>query len=143
MKPTDDIELIRSLYDGDAFARQLGIQLDELGDDYVCMHMNVTEQMLNLYGMPHGAAIYALADAAFSVLANNRNNISVALDCTITYHNRPSIGRDLYVKGSTLAVSKRIGSYLFDVYAEDNGRRVPVATMKGTAFRTGRPAREP
>ena len=36
--------------------------------------------MLNWFSRVHGGAINALADAAFSVLANSSDNLAVALD---------------------------------------------------------------
>lgn len=130
---------VAGCFENDRFARQSGIVLDNLTEAEVTMHMELTADMGNLFGRPHGGAIYTLADAAFSVLANNGNNISVALDCTVTYHNGPEIGQTLYVRGRPLAVSKRVGSYLFDIYTIQDDREKRIATMKGTAFRTGRP----
>ncbi len=138
MENHDHLILVKEKYNEDTFSHHLGIVLDELTDDDIMMHMDLRPDMLNLYNRPHGGVIYALADAAFSVIANSRNNISVALDCTITYHNGPDVGQTLYVHGRTLSVSKRVGSYLFDVYCMEDGERKKIATMKGTAFRTGR-----
>jgi acyl-CoA thioesterase len=135
----EHLGIIRRRFEKDEYARSLGIVLDELTDRAIRMHMRVREDMLNFYGMPHGAAIYALADAAFSVLGNNGNNISVALDCSITYHASPDPAAFLVVEGETLSMNRRTAAYLFTVYAEKEGARVPVATMKSLSYRTGRP----
>lgn len=131
---------MRSRFAQDRFAASLGVILDELTDDTIRMSMPVREEMLNFFGMPHGAAVYSLADAAFSVLANNRNNLSVALDCSITYHAGTQVGTVLVVEGETLAVTTRTGSYLFRVFADGEGaERTLVATMKCVSYRTGKP----
>ena len=95
--------------------------------------------MLNLFKRPHGGAIYSLADAAFSVLGNNTNNLSVALDCSITYHATPDSGTILIVEGETLSATRRTVAILFNVYMEKEGTRALVATMKGVGYRTGKP----
>jgi len=132
-------EIIERLFENDEYARLLGIVLDELTDTTIRMHMQLGGNMLNFYGMPHGAAIYSLADAAFSVLGNNTNNISVALDCSITYHASPKAGSLLVVEGRNLSVNRRTGSYIFTVYAENESGRKLIATMKSVSFRTGKP----
>jgi acyl-CoA thioesterase len=103
------------------------------------MHMHLQPRMLNLYARPHGGAIYALADAAFSVIANNSNNISVALDCAITYHNSPDPGILLEVEGELLATTRKTGSYLFKIFGITDAKKILVATMKSTVYRTGKP----
>ena len=132
-------EIIERLFGNDEYARSLGIVHDELTDTKIRMHMRLDASMLNFFGMPHGAAIYSLADAAFSVLGNNSNNVSVALDCSITYHASPEPGSLLVVEGENISMNKRTGSYIFAVYTEKGGDRTRVATMKSVSFRTGRP----
>jgi acyl-CoA thioesterase len=133
------LDAIRKLFAVDPYARQLGIILDELTDTTIRMHMELGPATLNFYGRPHGAAIYSLADAAFSVLGNNTNNVSVALDCSITYHASPEPGSYLVVEGENLSMNKRTGSYIFTVYVEKDGYRTLIATMKSVSYRTGRP----
>ena len=91
-----------------------------------------------MYNRPHGGIIYSLADVAFSVLGNNKNNISVGLDCSITYHASPDPGTMLVVEGKILSNSRRTAAFLFDVYTEKEGMRILVATMKSVSYRTGK-----
>ena len=117
----------------------MGIVLDKLTDDTIQMHMQLREDMLNMYDRPHGGIIYSLADVAFSVLGNNKNNLSVALDCSITYHTSPDSGTVLIVQGEILSNSRRTAAFIFNVYAEKEGERKLVATMKSVSYRTGKP----
>jgi len=135
----EHLDLVAKRFEQDRHAGSLGIVLDEVTDTTIRMHMLVGENALNWFGRVHGAAIYALADAAFSVLANNANNLSVALDCSISYHASPDVGTTLVVEGEALAVTNRTGSYLFRVWMEREGERVAVATMKSVSYRTGKP----
>ena len=132
-------EIVQRLFEDDGYARSLGIVLDELTGTTVRMHMRLGPAMHNFYGRPRGAVIYSLADAAFSVLGNNTNNVSVALDCSITYHASPEPGSLLVVEGENLSMNKRTGSYIFTVYMDKEGDRTLIATMKSVSYRTGRP----
>lgn len=135
----EHLEIVKRQFEADEYARLLGIVLDELTDDTIRMHMQLRDDMLNMFKMPHGGAIYALADAAFSVLGNNRNNLSVALDCSITYHASPGPGSLLVVEGENLSMNRRTAAYLFNVYVDEGGTRTLVATMKSVSYRTGKP----
>jgi len=135
----DNIEIIKERFQRDRFSQQFGIVLDNLTENSVKMHMKLEPHMSNLYNRPHGGAIYSLADAAFSLLGNNKNNISVALDCHITYHSSPEIGQILYVKGERINQTRKIGSYLFSLYTKVNKNKRKIATMMSTLYRTGKP----
>ncbi len=135
----EHLEIVKKKFENDNYAKFLGIVLDKLTDDTIQMHMQLRENMLNWFSRPHGGAIYALADAAFSLLGNNTNNLSVALDCSITYHASPDSGTMLIVEGETLSATKRTVAILFNVYMEKEGTRTLVAAMKGVGYRTGKP----
>jgi uncharacterized protein (TIGR00369 family) len=134
----DKLEVIKEKFKNDSFAQSFGIILDELTEDTVKMHMVLKPEMNNFHGRPHGAAIYGLADAAFSVIGNNQNNISVALDCNIYYHASPEPGKNLYVIGKRINQTRKIGTYKFNLYTEENGYKVKVATMMSNLYRTGK-----
>jgi acyl-CoA thioesterase len=133
------LEIIKKQFDSDNYAKSLGIVLDELTDNTIQMHMQLREDMLNWSNRPHGGAIYAIADVAFSVLGNNTNDMSVALDCSITYHASPDPGTVLIVKGETISTTRRTAAFLFRVYMEKEEKRTLIATMKSLVYRTGKP----
>ncbi|MBD3211580.1 MAG: hotdog fold thioesterase [Candidatus Lokiarchaeota archaeon] len=133
------IEIIKDKFREDLFAQKLGVVLDELTENNVKMHMKLKPELNNFYGRPHGGAIYGLADAAFSILGNNKNIVSVALDCHITYHSSPDPEQILYVEGEIINQTRKIGTYLFTLYTKENGIRKKVATMMSTLYRTGKP----
>ena len=135
----EHLEVEKKQIEKDNYAKSLGIILDKLTDDTIQMHVQLRDDMLNMYNRPHGGIIYSLADVAFSVLGNNKNNISVGLDCSITYHASPDPGTVLVVEGKILSNSRRTAAFLFDVYTEKEGMRVLVATMKSVSYRTGKP----
>ena len=135
----EKLEIVRKRFERDKYAKSLGIVLDELTDDTIQMHMQLREDMFNWFDRLHGGAIYSLADAAFSVLANNNNNLSVALDCSISFHVSPDPGTILIVEGETLSATRRTAAYLFKIYVEKDKTRRLVSTMKSVSYRTGKP----
>jgi len=135
----EHLDIARQRFAHDNYARHLGIELDDLTHDTIRMRMHLRDDMLNWFSRIHGGAIYSLADAAFSVLGNNSNNLAVALDCSITYHASPEPGVLLVVEGEKLSSSRRTASYIFKVYMEQNAKRTIVATMKSLSYRTGKP----
>ena len=135
----EHLEIVKKQFERDNYAKSLGIILDKLTDDTIQMHVQLRKDMLNMYNRPHGGIIYSLADVAFSILGNNKNNISVGLDCSITYHASPDPGTVLVVEGETLSNSRRTAAFLFNVFTEKEGVRRLVATMKSVSYRTGKP----
>ena len=135
----EHLDIARQRFANDNYARGLSIVLDDLTHDTIRMHMQLRDDMLNWFGRVHGGVIYALADAAFSVLGNNSNNLAVALDCSITYHAGPEPGALLVVEGEKLSSSRRTASYIFKVYMQQNAKRTIIATMKSLSYRTGKP----
>ena len=135
----DKLEIIKEKFKNDKFAQNFGVVLDDLTENSVKMHMELTPKMNNFYDRTHGAAIYGLADAAFSAIGNNQNIISVALECSITYHSSPSDGQILYVEGKLIKQTLRIGTYIFTLYTMENASQEIVATMLSTLYRTNKP----
>ncbi|MGQ4875433.1 MAG: PaaI family thioesterase [Promethearchaeota archaeon] len=135
----NSLDVIKKKFENDAFAKNFGIILDDLTEDEVKMHMELKPELNNFHGRPHGGAIYALADAAFSIIGNNQNNVSVALNCAIHYHTSPEPGSTLYVRGTRIKQTRRIGTYYFDLYTLENGSENKIATMISTLYRTGKP----
>nr|MDO8119502.1 hotdog fold thioesterase [Candidatus Sigynarchaeota archaeon] len=138
----DPLQIVKKQFENDNFARKFGIILDAVGQDFVKMHMTLEPGYNNLFDRPHGGAIYALADAAFSVIGNNNNNLSVALECSISYHASPDPGQILYVEGREVVGTRKIGTYLFTLYTVEGGEKKTVATMKSTLYKTGKPIQE-
>ncbi|MFQ6090313.1 MAG: hotdog fold thioesterase, partial [Candidatus Bipolaricaulia bacterium] len=73
----EELRRIRERIDHDPFARSLGIELLELGPGYGRAAMTVREEMLNFQGIPHGGAIFSLADAAFAAASNSHGRTAV------------------------------------------------------------------
>jgi acyl-CoA thioesterase len=69
----------------DPYAQLLGIKVQEVDAGYGRVSMEVREDMVNFNGIPHGGAIFSLADAAFGVASNSHGQMAVALNIDISY----------------------------------------------------------
>lgn len=117
----------------DAFSQWLGINVLEIRAGYSLIKMTVRPEMVNGLGIVHGGIAFSLADSAFAFACNNRNNLSVALDTSITFNGAVNIGDILTAEAEELHNGKSTGLYLIRV---KNQHHKLVALFKGTCFRT-------
>jgi acyl-CoA thioesterase len=123
---------IRRRIDVDPYARYLGVELLELGKGYSKVTMVVGEHMLNFCGIPHGGAIFSLADVAFAAAANSHGQVAVALNVSINYLAAVPLGTRLYAEATEESIGRRTALYRLAVRAEDG---TLVALCHGTVYR--------
>jgi acyl-CoA thioesterase len=102
----------------DPFARWMGIALEELRPGYSRVSMTLTSQMVNFHGIPHGGAIFSLADAAFAAAGNSHGQTAVALSMTIHYLAATTPGTRLVAEAQEIRKGRRAGFYDIRVKAE-------------------------
>ena len=119
----------------DAFSRWLGIEIVEIKEGYSKIKMMVRQEMMNGLNVVHGGIAFSLADSAFAFACNNRNNLSVALDVTITFMKAVNVGDVLTAEAKEIHNGRSTGVYLIHVTNQKNEQ---VALFKGTCFRTGK-----
>ena len=127
---------VREKIRGDPFARSLGIELLELAPGYSKMRMTVREEMLNFHGIPHGGAIFSLADAAFAAASNAHGTQAVALEMTVYYLATVGVGVTLYAEAREEKLGRRTALYHIRVTDAD-GRLI--AACQGLVYRRDRP----
>lgn len=119
----------------DLFSQWLGIKILEVTEGYCKLQMTLRDEMVNGFGIIHGGITFSLADSAFAFACNSRNNLSVALDVTITYTKAAKPGDVLTAEAKEVHNGKSTGVYLITVI---NQLGEQVALFKGTCFRTGK-----
>lgn len=119
----------------DAFSRWLGVTVLEVKEGYSRIRMTIRDEMVNGFGIAHGGIAFSLADSAFAFACNNRNNLSVALDVTITFTKAVKIGDTLTAEAKEVHNGRSTGVYLITI---TNQAGEQVALFKGTCFRTGK-----
>jgi len=127
--------VVDHMIEHDLFSQWLGIEVLEIKEGYSRIRMTVTKDMINGFGIVHGGIPFSLADSAFAFACNNRNNLSVALDVTITFTKAVNVGDELTAEAKEVHNGKSTGVYLIDVM---NQKKEQVALFKGTCFRTGK-----
>lgn len=125
--------IVDYLMENDQFSQWLDIKVLEIKEGYSKIKMVVRKEMINGLGVVHGGIAFSLADSAFAFACNNRNNLSVALDVTITFTKTVHIGDILTAEAKEVHNGKSTGVYLVTIV---NQKGEQVALFKGTCFRT-------
>ena len=127
--------VVNHMTDHDAFSQWMAIEVLEIKEGYSKIKMTIRQEMVNGFGIVHGGIPFSLADSAFAFACNNRNNLSVALDVTITFTKAVNVGDVLTAEAKEVHNGRSTGVYLITV---SNQKNEQVALFKGTCFRTGK-----
>jgi acyl-CoA thioesterase len=129
------LQVVEKMMDHDAFSQWMGVDVLEIKEGYSKIKMTIRKEMVNGFGIVHGGLPFSLADSAFAFACNNRNNLSVALDVTITFTKAVNVGDTLTAEAKEIHNGRSTGVYLISVFNQKNEQ---VALFKGTCFRTGK-----
>ncbi len=127
--------VVQYMMQKDLFSQWLGIEVIEIREGYSKIQMTLREEMINGFEVIHGGITFSLADSAFAFACNNRNNLSMALDTSITFIKEIKPGDVLTAEANELHNGRSTGLYLITI-TNQNGEQV--ALFKGTCFRTGK-----
>ena len=127
--------VVSHMMENDFFSQWMGVRVLEVKEGYSRIQMTIRKEMVNGFGIVHGGIPFSLADSAFAFACNNRNNLSVALDVTITFTKPVNIGDVLTAEAKEVHNGRSTGVYLITV---TNQKHEQVALFKGTCFRTGK-----
>ena len=105
-----------------------------MGPGYSRLAMILQPHMVNFHGIPHGGAIFTLADAAFAAAGNSYGQVAVALSMTINYRTAVAIGTRLLAEATEESLGGRTGLYRITVTVDDPQKTV-VALCDGTIYR--------
>jgi acyl-CoA thioesterase len=126
------LESLRKHFQEEPYARIFGIQIVELQAGRSLLKMKSTENMKNLFGSLHGAAIFSLADAAFELAVNSHGTVAVALGVNVNYLCAANPGETLLAEGRETNRSRKISACEIRVTG-DGGRTI--ATFQALAYR--------
>ena len=128
--------IVNHMMQNDSFSQWMGLEVLGVKEGYSKVRMTIRKEMVNGFGIVHGGLAFSLADSAFAFACNNRNNISVALDVTITFTKAVNVGDVLTAEAKEIHNGRSTGVYLITITNQNNEQ---VAFFKGTCFRTGKP----
>jgi len=127
--------VVSHMMENDYFSQWMGVEVLEVKEGYSKIRMAIRKEMVNGFGIVHGGLPFSLADSAFAFACNNRNNLSVALDVTITFTKAVNVGDILTAEAKEIHNGRSTGVYLITVI---NQKNEIIALFKGTCFRTGK-----
>src|SRR5438067_4923090 len=113
-------KVVSKMMENDAFSRWMGLEVLEVKEGYSKVRMTIRKEMVNGFGIIHGGIPFSLADSAFAFACNNRNNLSVALDVTITFTKAVNIGDVLTAEANEVHNGRSTGVYLITVTNQKN-----------------------
>ena len=125
------LEEARMYFEGDRFATENGMVIDEMDENLSVCSMMLTDSHKNANGGIMGGVIYTLADFAFAVLANNIHKPTVAQQVSMNFLSSPK-GKKLIASASCRKNGKT--STIINVDVKDESGR-DVALFIGTGFK--------
>ncbi|WP_435953852.1 hydroxyphenylacetyl-CoA thioesterase PaaI [Dryocola sp. BD626] len=131
---TNAWENAREMYAQDSCARQMGIEIQEMGEGFARLTMTVTEAMLNGHRTCHGGQIFTLADTAFAYACNSQGLAAVASGCSIDFVRPGHAGDRLTAIARMRTQGRLTGVYDIEII---NQHEKTVALFRGRAHRIG------
>jgi acyl-CoA thioesterase len=128
-------DVVNHMMENDFFSQWMGVEVLDVKEGYSKIKMTIRPEMVNGFGIVHGGIPFSLADSAFAFACNNRNNLSVALDVTITFTKPVNVNDILTAEAKEVHNGRSTGVYLITISNQNNEQ---VALFKGTCFRTGK-----
>lgn len=133
---SDERAVIERLLASDAFSQWLGVELLDAGVKRAVVRMTVRPEMLNGFHTAHGGIVYALADSAFAFATNSNGEMSVAVDCSMSYPAAVRAGDVLTATAVEQSSTRRLG---FCEVTIRNQHDAVVGHFRGTIYRTMKP----
>ena len=124
-------KIVEHMYTGDAFSQWLGIRRLDEGEGFCSLEMEVRPDMLNGFGIAHGAITYALADSALAFASNSHGRKSVSIETSINHLKPVNTGDILKAEAKETSVSNKLGIYHVRIL---RGEEL-VAHFKGVVYR--------
>jgi acyl-CoA thioesterase len=125
--------VVEAMMTADAFSRWLGIKVLAVRPREATVAMTVRGEMVNGFGVSHGAIVYALADSALAFASNTHGQITVSIENSITYPHAVRVGDDLVARAEEESASNRLGYFRVTVTRKDG---TVVGLFRGTVYKT-------
>lgn len=133
----DETWLATIMAETDRAKEAFGIEIAELERGRAVLTMEITDAMVNGFGITHGGLVFTLADTAFAYACNEDATVTVASGADITFAKATHAGQTLTATAERRWRSGRNG--LYDVSIVDETGET-VAEFRGRSFGTSRPA---
>ena len=144
---TDVPAELRRRIEDDPFCDLVGIELRSIEPGRAVTTLELTTDDCNFHGVPHGGAIFSLADAAFAAASNAAGETALALEANVSYLEGVEPGTTLVATATETHRSRRTAEYQVTVEAiagadptgeegaDGDGDRI--ATFRGRVYLPG------
>lgn len=129
MTPT---AIVHKMFDNDAFSQWLGITIINIEAGSCTLSLQIRKEMLNGFGIAHGAITYALADSALAFASNSHGKHAVSIDTSINHIEALKEGDVIIATAKENSKKNKFGFYTIEVTSNDK----LVALFKGTVYRS-------
>jgi acyl-CoA thioesterase len=126
-------QVVAGMLARDAFSRWLGVELVDLSAGKCVLRMRVRADMVNGFGVAHGGIAFSLADSAMAFACNDSENVTVAVDNSISYPAAIRIDDELVATAERESASRKLAYYRVTVRRQNEET---VALFRGTVYRT-------
>lgn len=130
-------EIVDKMMSNDRFSRWLGITVVEVTEGACRLHMVVSDEMLNGFGIAHGGITYSLADSALAFASNSQGKQSLSIETSISHIHSLKAGDGLIAEALCETDTEKLGHYRVNVRLEQEPEKV-VALFKGIVYKTSR-----
>ncbi|OYU81640.1 MAG: thioesterase [Flavobacterium sp. BFFFF1] len=127
-------EIVHKMFDNDAFSQWLGIAVEHVAKGECTLSMTIRKDMLNGFGIAHGAITYAIADSALAFASNSHGRQALSIDTSINHIESLKEGDLISAVAKENALKNKFGFYTVEIKKGN----ITVALFKGTVFRSDR-----
>ncbi len=113
-------------------SQALGIVVEDARPGWARASMTIGETMVNGHAIAHGGVTFTLADTAFALACNSRNDASVGLQVSVSYVGMARLGDRLVAEAQEQSLKGRTGVY--DVTVTRGDGEV-VVIFRGVSYR--------
>jgi len=117
----------------DRFAKLLGFEIEQMQEGNAVVSATIKQEHLNGADVVHGGFLFSMADYAFAIASNSKNNLSLAINANILFQKAKSGGK-LFAKAKELSDGKKVATYEVRISDEEDNT---IATFTGTVYRKG------
>ena len=126
-------EIVKKMYQNDAFSQWLGIEIERVEVGMVCLSMQIRAEMTNGFGIAHGGITFSLADSALAFAANSQGRHAVSVETSISHFKPLHLNDQIRATSVERHLGKRTAVYEIQVHRNENEL---VALFRGTVYRT-------
>ena len=126
--------IVNKMFENDAFSKWLGIVIDHISEGNCTLSLTVRKEMLNGFGIAHGAITYAIADSALAFASNSHGKQAVSIDTSINHIESLQEGDVITATAFENSIKNKLGFYSIKIKKQET----LVALFKGTVYRSDR-----